>query len=284
MLEVTLLVVALFVLIIAAYVDIKTLEVPDWINYSGIVAGMGIHLLFSLQQWNYWPVVSSMLGFGIAFAIACLMFYTGQWGGGDAKLLMALGAIIGFEADKFAFGTSFLINLVIVGGAWGLVWSTGVAVVNWKNFWKTFKSVRQSKKYKTLRIVTLLIAGVMIFASFMITEMQLAILGLAVLTYLMCYLTIFIKSVEICCMHKWITPDKLTEGDWLVYPVKIGKRHIVPPRLGLDKRHVALLKKLYKEKKLKKVFVKYGVPFAPAFLIAFVITAIYGNFILAMIF
>jgi len=41
--------------------------------------------------------------------------------------------------------------------------------------------------------------------------------------------------------------------------------------------------KLYKQKKLDKVLVKYGIPFVPAFLISFVLTWAVGNIVLYFI-
>jgi len=283
MLELSLIIVALAILVIAAYVDIKTLEVPDWLNYVGVGAGLGIHLLFSLQQWSWWPMASSVIGFGLAFGLACLMFYTGQWGGGDAKLLMALGAVIGFEANKFGFGTGFLVNLVLVGGLWGVLWSLVLAIRNGRKFLKTFKAIRHQKQYRKLRIMSLLIAAGFIIASLLIPELQIEIIGLAAATYVLSYLAMFVKSVELSCLHKWVTPDKLTEGDWLVHAVKVGNKEVIPPKLGLEKKHVRILNKLYKEKKIQKVLVKYGVPFAPAFLLAFIATMLFNNILLSML-
>jgi hypothetical protein len=85
-------------------------------------------------------------------------------------------------------------------------------------------------------------------------------------------------------MHKWITPDKITEGDWLMKPVTAGKHKIMPNKLGLEKQQVNLIKKLYAQKKIKKILVKYGVPFAPAFLLAFIATLIFNNIILTALF
>jgi len=283
MLELSILIVALIIMCIAAYTDIRTLEVPDSLNYAGIVAGIGIHMILSIQQAQWWPLLSSLIGFGIAFAIACLMFYTGQWGGGDAKLLMAVGALLGFQMDKFGISASFLINLVFIGGAWGIVWSIFLAAKNFKNFWGAFKALRYKKHYVRMRIISMLAAVVLIAAAFFIPEVQLQFIGLAALTYIMCYLTILVKSVELTCMHKWVTPKKLTEGDWLVHTIKIGKETFVPPKLGLEKKDLALLQKWYKEKKINKILVKYGVPFTPAFLLSFLVTVAFGNFILILV-
>lgn len=278
MLELSLIIISLVILVIAAYVDIRTLEVPDWLNYAGIAAGIGIHLIFSLQQWNWWPITSSGIGLAIGFALASLMFYTGQWGGGDAKLLMAMGAIIGFEPSKFYLGTNFLINLVFVGGVWGVLWSAGLAVKNRKKFWQTFRIIMHQKPYARLRIMSLISATILIIASFIMKEYGFGLILLAAITYLLCYLCIFIKSVELSGMHKWITPDKLTEGDWLVHAIKSGKTKIVPSKLGLEKEQVRAIQKLYKQKKIDKVLVKYGIPFTPAFLFAFII-GLFGNIV-----
>jgi len=281
-LELSLILVALAVLIIASIVDLYIMEVPDWLNFAGVAAGVGIHLIFSIQQWNMWPLLSSGIGAGIAFAIACLMFYTGQWGGGDAKLLMALGALIGFEADKFGFGASFLINLVFIGGAWGMLWSGFLAIRNRKEFWKTFRTLSHQQPYSRMRISALISTTVFIIAALILVQFQLELIALAFVTYSICYAIIFIKSVELSSMHKWITPDKATEGDWLINPVKTGKTIIEPSKLGLDKKQVQILHKLYSQKKIDKILVKYGIPFAPAFLFAFLATITFGNMILAM--
>src|SRR5574341_545197 len=211
MFELTLILVALFVLIVASYIDLRILEVPDWLNYAGVAAGLGIHLIFSLQQMSWWPIASSIIGFGIAFALACLMFYTGQWGGGDAKLLMALGAIIGFQPEKFGFGSSFLVNLVFIGGAWGLLWSIQLALRNRKEFWKTFRTLSHQQPYSRMRICSMIITVILVIAALILLQYQLELIGLALITYFICYSIIFVKSVELSCMHKWVTPDKLTE-------------------------------------------------------------------------
>lgn len=283
MLSLPVILVSLFILAVASYTDLKTLEVPDWLNYSGIAAGLGIALIFSAQQWSWQPILSSSIGLAIAFAVACLMYYTGQWGGGDAKLLMAMGALIGFQPSKFAFGTSYLINLAFTGALWSVLWSGGLAVNNATRFKRTFLALRNQKAYARLRITTLFTATGFIILAFLLPLVRLPLLGLALITYVLCYLTIFIKSVELSSMHQWITPDKLTEGDWLVHAVKAGTKKVIPARTGLQPDQVKTLKKLHHQGKLDNVLVKYGVPFIPAFLFAFIVTLLYGNVVLAFI-
>ncbi len=41
MIDIILLSVALIILIIGTFTDFKTREVPDWVNYSAVAAGIG---------------------------------------------------------------------------------------------------------------------------------------------------------------------------------------------------------------------------------------------------
>ncbi|MBI4146741.1 prepilin peptidase [Candidatus Woesearchaeota archaeon] len=284
MLPLIITIIALVVLCIAAYTDLKTLEVPDWLNYAGIIAGMLIHAIFSVQQWNYWPVLSSLIGLGIAFALACLMFYTGQWGGGDAKLLMAMGALVGFEPNKFGIGASFLINLVFIGGAWGLAWTVYLATRQPRRVIRTCNALLHQKAYAQTTLIAVLAGIAALIAGISISFVRTEFFLIAALSIFLPLLVLFSKSVELVAMHHWVTPNKLTEGDWLVHHIEIGKTHITPPRLGLEKQHLAQLNELYAQKKIDKVLVKYGVPFTPAFLFAFLAALQWGNIILAALF
>lgn len=281
--ELLILIICLSMLIIATFTDLKSLEVPDWLSYAGILIGIGVHIYYSLSQSAWWPFFSSLFGFGIAFSLGCFMYYTGQWGGGDAKLLMALGALIGFEPDKFSFGASFMINLVFCGAAWGLVYSGYKAGQNWKPFKTQFKKLRAEKPHSTIRLlltpVAIACVALAFFFPFILTEMLL----LAFFLLFLANAAVFVKSVELSSMHVWVTPDKLTEGDWLVKPIKAGSFTLKPPKLGLEKEDLAKIMKLYKQKKLEKVLVKYGIPFVPAFLISFILTWTIGNIILFFI-
>ena len=67
-------------------------------------------------------------------------------------------------------------------------------------------------------------------------------------------------------MIKLVAAGKLSEGDWLERDAAIGNKFIRKSVQGLTREEIFLLKK-YK----KKVWIKDGVPFTPAFLIAFLI-------------
>ena len=50
--------IAFFALLIGSYTDIKTREVPDWINFGLIGTGFGINLLFSLIFFSHQRLLS----------------------------------------------------------------------------------------------------------------------------------------------------------------------------------------------------------------------------------
>lgn len=265
------------ILIIGTITDLKSLEVPDWLTHGGIGLGIVIAAGFSVIDWNIWALVSSLAGLALASIIACIMFYTGQWGGGDAKLLMALGALIGFQPNLLSFGTSYIVNLIFIGGIWGLLWSIWLALHEKKKTWKTFKELRQEPKYRSLRAASIIATVILLIVSFLWSEAQIELVILAILVYLLASLTIFTKSVELSAMQRWVSPQVLTEGDWLVQSVRVGGAVVRPMKTGLQQNQVELLQKLYKQKKISKVLVKYGVPFVPAFLFAFLTTLWIGN-------
>ena len=86
--------VAIFGGIFGTYTDLTNRWVPDWINYFLILVGIWGHAIVSILQWSIWPVIYSLIGAGLFFAIGALLFYGRAWGGGDAKLLTGFGALV----------------------------------------------------------------------------------------------------------------------------------------------------------------------------------------------
>jgi len=98
------------------------------------------------------------------------------------------------------------------------------------------------------------------------------------------YISIFIKSVEKVCMLKLVEPEKLTEGDWIARNVIVNKKRICGPKdLGIEKKQIEQLIQLKRKCLIKKILIKEGIPFVPSFLIAFIITLWFGNWLLLFI-
>jgi Flp pilus assembly protein protease CpaA len=274
--------IALIALIIGSITDLKKREVHDYVSYGLIIISFGVSIIYSIVLWDYHPMLHATLGFIIGLVIAYAMFYLGQWGGGDSKLIMGLGAVIGFNAFPI-FGENnywlfmFLINMLFIGAMYGMIWSVYLAIKHRRIFLKNVNEWLRRKDIKILRI--LLLASTLIALALIILlapeEFKILLISFVAMIFMIFYVWIFIKVIEQSCMIKELPISKLTEGDWIFKDIIINKKVIAGPKdLGISKEQIALLKKFAKQKKIKKVLVKEGIPFIPAFLIAFIITLI----------
>lgn len=274
--------ISLVGIIIGSYTDIKTLEVPDWINYFLIAAGIGGNIIFSLIKNNPSYIISSLLGLIVALIIGYGMYLTGQWGGGDSKMLFGLGALLGVSYPfKLDFFFLFLINLIFAGAFYGILWVIIKGFAYRKELKpeikKYFKQYAKSRIISSIFIILILIALFFVeIDSFYKIVMVIMLSSL----YLINYLLVIVKAVEDVAMIKNIEPEKLTEGDWIVDNIYIGKKYITGPKeLGIKKEQIKQLLKYKEQGKINKIKVKYGIPFVPSFLIAFIITLILNNII-----
>ena len=279
--------IGFLVLLIGSYTDIKTREVPDWVNFGLIGTGFGINLLFSIIFWNINFILASIIGFAIFFAIAWVMFYTGQWGGGDSKILMGLGAVIGidfFSKQFFLFG--FLINALLLGALYGILWAVFSIFRNRKKFVKEFKKSSKNKKIILSKRIVFILFIILILVGLFIPNnlVKLMMFYVAVVSVLTFYLWISIKAVENVSMLKYVKPQQLTEGDWIAKDVKVDGKYITGPKdLGIEKKKIKKLIEFYKRGKVKRILIKEGIPFVPSFFAAYVVTLIYGNLVFLFI-
>jgi len=284
MLEIIVSSIAVIALIIGSITDIKTREVPDWLNFSLIPLALGIRLIASLASNDYSFIISGLIGFVSFFLLALFMFYTGQWGGGDSKMLMGIGALVGLEFNLNTTLISFLVNVVIVGSLYGLFWSMILVFQNRNKFFKEFKKMINSIKLLQRIILTIfliLIAGSLLIDSIVL---KMLVISFLVVLYFSFYLILFVKIVEKSCMLKYVNPTEVTEGDWIVKDIYIGKEFISGPKdLGIEKKQLNKLIAYYKKGKIKKVLIKIGIPFVPSFLIAYIMTLMLGNLLLYLI-
>ena len=269
-------------LLIGSITDLKTREVPDWMNYGLVISGLGLNLLFSAIYSNPSFIINSIIGLAVFFGIAYIMFYAGQWGGGDSKMLMGLGAMIGIDVSFKTpqFLANFLINALFIGAIYGLLWSFLLAFRNRQKFLKELreilskKGISKAKKIILPTLVLLLIAVFLIKAYYV----KILILSMAFLVLATFYLWIFVKAIEKSSMYKLVDPSRLTEGDWIVKDVIVSSQYICGPKdLGIEKKQIRKLVEMYKKGKVKKILIKEGIPFVPSFFAAFIFTFIFGS-------
>lgn len=273
-------IIILAVLIVGSYTDLRTREVPDMVNYGLIVSGICLRLIWSLasSDWSY--IIEGLLGLALCVALAYAMFYAGQWGGGDAKMMMGLGTIIGLDLNFNALLVGFLFNIFLIGAVYALFWSIFLAVKNRGKFAAEYKKFFRMKKTVLSRKIVLVSAVLMLIPIYFIKDnsIRLVLFLFVLLCIFTFYLWIFVRVIERSCMLKLVPPEKLTEGDWIAKDVIVGGKRITGPKdLGVSLEQIAELKKLKRQKKIKEILIKEGIPFVPSFLISFIITWIFGN-------
>jgi prepilin peptidase CpaA len=100
----------LLALVGAAAIDWRTRRIPNWLTFPLILSG----LAQSLTAARTVSPTASALGLLLAGGLAFLMFALGAMGGGDVKLLAAIGAWVGPWAGLEVFAGSALVGMVMV--------------------------------------------------------------------------------------------------------------------------------------------------------------------------
>ena len=188
-----------------------------------------------------------------------------MFAGGDAKLMIALGAILPMSAnfmDNLRIFTAFLIAFFFIGGFYGLMTGIFFSIRNFRKFREEFsKQFRNGKKM----ILVTLSAGLILTALGFLNKIFFAP---GIITFITPYLYIYVKSLEESCMIRKTKTAKLTEGDWLYEDVKIKGKTIKADWKGLSKENVKFLMENKKD-----VIIREGIPFTPVFLISFLFMA-----------
>lgn len=260
--------VGFFFLLYASIHDFKTREVPDLVSYGlllfAISYGVGNALI--LESWV--PLFQMLLGLGILLFIALIMYYSGQWGGADSKLLIGIGALLGLGFGKWD-ALLFVLFLLFSGAFYGILYAFILALINRKRVLKSFLKRLREKRILWWRKRVLGLSFVLLLLLLIIPwELKLFCLGIIITLYLGFYLWLCVKVIEEEVLIKEYPVSKLTEGDWIKEEVKVKGKLIVGPKdLGITKEQILTLKKL----KVKRVLVKEGIPFVPSFLVAFIL-------------
>jgi Flp pilus assembly protein protease CpaA len=277
--------IALFGSSLAAVFDVKITptEIPDEIPHAMIALALFLTLFKSILEHSLNPLIESLL-FGISLlAFGFLMYRFGQWGGGDAKVLAAIGFFSPFISPLaknlfFPFALSYLVNVFIVGAAYMLLYAFVLAILNRKIFPSFFKNVKSNLRIMFVSFSVLfslfLIGNISLFRIFSLPIDFYSIFSNSILLLIfslaLFLLWIFTKTVEDVAFKKRIPVSKLKVGDVLLES-KVWE--------GITEKE---LKKIKASRK-KFVWIKEGVRFAPTFPLALIFTLFFGDSIMFVV-
>ena len=265
----------------AAYWDLKTTEFPEWLPYGMIVIALIIHCIASFVLSDIWIFLSSLIVGLILLGFGLLLYFTKQWGDGDAWLLGAMGFLfpIGswflkinpqINITVLPFPVVMLMNFFIIAFAYLIIYSIALGFRSQKESKKFLKTLK-GKSRNLLLIFILLTILIEIFVYFISYTLMLPLTNLMPIMFMpiiIMLLFIFLqygRFVEKNLFKKTIDTKNLRVGD-----VPVGARW-----RGLTEKEVRDLKK-----RGGKIQIKEGIRFAPVFIINLIITIIFGNLLL----
>src|SRR3989344_2481323 len=112
-------------LLFATFSDIKTREIPNWLNFGLIAFALGFRFfysLFSLDNFSFF--YQGLFGLAMFFVLGNILYYARMFAGGDKKLMIALGSVLPF----FPYFTSnlkvflvFFLLFFFAGAVYGIL-------------------------------------------------------------------------------------------------------------------------------------------------------------------
>ena len=249
--------------IFAVIQDVRSREIANWLTFSLIAFVIAYRVFYSIYSNNFMFFIYGLVGVCLFVGLGYLFYYAKVFAGGDAKLLFGIGGIFPYSsmADYVYYGLGFILLLFISGVSYTLIYSLFLVKNNYISFSKFFFKELQKRKY--FFALSFLIGLFIIIVN---SNLDISLILLICFVIISPLLFAYIKAVEHSCMIQLVSPEKLTEGDWLERDVKLKGRMIKKNFRGLSFEEILMLRNAH-----KNVWIKSGVPFAPAFLIALVL-------------
>jgi len=271
-LGIILLVVGIIGFGLAGYWDLKTTEFPDWLPYSMIIIALAVRGIFALVFADAWIFIWSLLIGGGFLGFGLLLYFSKQWGDGDAWLLGALGFLFPNETGfivttYFPFQLTVLFNFFFIAFFYLLVYAIALGVRNpqiAKGFFSTFRGEVKSVALIVI-VFAILSAGFGMALSIMYFVPPMMFTYLMIFPILLAAILVFAhygRFVEKHLFKRQIDAKEVREGD-----VPVGNRW-----RSLTKAEVKRIRA-----RGGKLWIKEGVRFAPVFVITLIITVLFGG-------
>lgn len=125
----------LLVLVVSVYTELKDNRIPNWVTLPAV----GVGLLAGYAPGGI-TLAASVQGFLIGFLFLFVFYMFGGMGGGDVKLMGALGALMGYPAIL-----TTVVYTAVLGGFMAfavLIWNRNF----WHGLWQSVAMLLRRKK------------------------------------------------------------------------------------------------------------------------------------------
>ncbi|MDY6769560.1 MAG: A24 family peptidase [Candidatus Nanohaloarchaea archaeon] len=211
----------------AAYLDLRTSEVPDWVSIGVAAVALLYHGYRAVATGSIDPLLASVLtGTGL-FLAGWAMYIAGLWGGADAFVLGAVGYALpaippGFTPPYTApWPTPFslLLTVFLVGAVYSLAYAV-VTAARSDGFRAELRAELDASRARYARVVVLytVVAGAGTAALYTVFRPPLLAVArnfaasLLLLAALL-GLTVFLRTVESRVMEREVPVEQLQPGD-----------------------------------------------------------------------
>ena len=107
---------AVLVATVAAVQDLRSRRIQNWLTLSGLVVGVTLHLVLG----GFVQAGFSLLAGLAAGSVFLLFWLAGGMGGGDVKLIAAIGSLVGISSVReVVLATVFIGSILALGFAVG---------------------------------------------------------------------------------------------------------------------------------------------------------------------
>lgn len=103
---------AVLVALVGAVTDVRSARLPNRLTYTAVIAGLVLRA--AMMGWT--GLKSGLIGIAIAGGLFCVLYVMGAMGGGDMKMMAAVGAWVGRTHVL-----TVLVAIALAGGVLALV-------------------------------------------------------------------------------------------------------------------------------------------------------------------
>lgn len=264
MLKITLTLPFLF---LASIEDLKKREVWDWLSFTFIFTSLIFVISNALLYSDIHILIRSFFGFLFSYLISLLLYYTGQWGGGDAKLLIGLGILYGLDFKVIEFYNinileffkkiniiTFFVLTILIGSIYSIIYCLILIIKKPKEFAKMYKKL--TRKYNYLRIAFYITSSLLLLFAlvYFSNPIKLVFIIISMFIIIAFNLMLMLKSVENGIMIKKCKINQITEGDWVLDTIRIENKDSFIDKV--KKQYELFYERKIRKEKIIKIFAR----------------------------